>query len=172
MARCCSRPWSCVRAGARKHPKLACAERIVDARIAEVWVGIEDPDSDSGPTGHSLSRRTGIKVYLFDRDLQEQIRQANKEFIAQALKRAAAARQGRVAKPGPLSQWDEGYGGCDNSRLGFTRFGSLSRTDENSEQVDLGRFQRTLRATGIVASARLEAGSDRIWLSAFRKDPA
>ena len=30
--------------GARKHPKLACAERIVNARIAEVWVGIEDPD--------------------------------------------------------------------------------------------------------------------------------
>src|ERR1700678_1015497 len=30
--------------GARKHPKMACAERIVNARIAEVWVGIEDPD--------------------------------------------------------------------------------------------------------------------------------
>jgi pyrimidine deaminase RibD-like protein len=30
--------------GARKNPKLACAERIVNARIAEVWVGIEDPD--------------------------------------------------------------------------------------------------------------------------------
>ena len=30
--------------GARKHPKLGCAERIVNARIAEVWVGIEDPD--------------------------------------------------------------------------------------------------------------------------------
>lgn len=30
--------------GARKHPKLACAERIVNARIAEVRVEIEDPD--------------------------------------------------------------------------------------------------------------------------------
>ena len=29
--------------GARKHPKLSCAERIVNARIREVWVGIEDP---------------------------------------------------------------------------------------------------------------------------------
>ena len=26
--------------GSRKHPKLACAERIVNARIAEVWVGV------------------------------------------------------------------------------------------------------------------------------------
>jgi ATP-dependent DNA helicase RecG len=30
--------------GARRHPKLGCAERIVLARVAEVWIGIEDPD--------------------------------------------------------------------------------------------------------------------------------
>lgn len=29
---------------AKKHPKLGCAERIVNARIKKVWVGIEDPD--------------------------------------------------------------------------------------------------------------------------------
>merc|ERR1712173_275746 len=30
--------------GARNHPKLGCAERIVNARIKKVYVGIEDPD--------------------------------------------------------------------------------------------------------------------------------
>lgn len=30
--------------GAREPPKMSCAERIVLARIKEVWVGIEDPD--------------------------------------------------------------------------------------------------------------------------------
>ena len=30
--------------GSRRHPKLGCAERIVLARIKEVYVGIEDPD--------------------------------------------------------------------------------------------------------------------------------
>jgi ATP-dependent DNA helicase RecG len=39
--------------GARKHPKLCCAERIVNARIRQVWVGIEDPDP--------LVDRKGIK---------------------------------------------------------------------------------------------------------------
>ena len=29
--------------GARKEPKLSCAERIVNARIKEVWIGIENP---------------------------------------------------------------------------------------------------------------------------------
>jgi ATP-dependent DNA helicase RecG len=43
--------------GSRKHPKLGCAERIVNARIKKVWVGIEDPD----PTVD----RKGIK-YLQD----------------------------------------------------------------------------------------------------------
>jgi len=30
--------------GARSHKKEPCAKRIVDRRIAKVWVGIEDPD--------------------------------------------------------------------------------------------------------------------------------
>ena len=30
--------------GSRAHPKLSCAERIVLARIKEVYVGIADPD--------------------------------------------------------------------------------------------------------------------------------
>jgi len=30
--------------GARKHPKMSCAERVFAARIKQVWLGIEDPD--------------------------------------------------------------------------------------------------------------------------------
>lgn len=93
--------------GARKHPKLACAERIVNARIAEVWVGIEDPDPTVDRQGFRYLEQNGVKVHLFDRDLQEQIREANKKFIAQALQRAAAAKTGKVAKVSALSQWDE-----------------------------------------------------------------
>ncbi len=93
--------------GARKHPKLACAERIVNARIAEVWVGIEDPDPTVDRQGIRYLEQKGVKVHLFDLDLQEQIRKANKTFIAQALKRATEAKNGRAAKLSPLSQWDE-----------------------------------------------------------------
>ena len=98
---------------ARKHPKLACAERIVNARIAEVWVGIEDPDPTVDRQGIRYLEQNGVKVHLFDLDLQEQIREVNKEFIAQALKRAAEAKGGKVLKPSPLSQWDGGAGRCE-----------------------------------------------------------
>ena len=59
--------------GARKHPKLACAERIVNARIAEVWVGIEDPDPLVDRQGIRYLEQNGVKVHLFDLDLQDEI---------------------------------------------------------------------------------------------------
>jgi len=47
--------------GARKHPKMACAERIVAARIAEVWVGIEDPDPKVDRQGIKYLQDRGVK---------------------------------------------------------------------------------------------------------------
>ena len=97
--------------GARKHTKLACAERIVNARIAEVWVGIEDPDPTVDRQGIRYLEQHGIRVHLFDRDLQDQIRKANKKFIEQAIKRAAEAKGAKTARPSPLSKWDEALAG-------------------------------------------------------------
>lgn len=77
--------------GARNHPKLSCAERIVNARIKDVWVGIEDPDPTVDRKGIKFLQERGITVHMFDRDLQERIREQNKEFLVQALERKAAA---------------------------------------------------------------------------------
>jgi ATP-dependent DNA helicase RecG len=74
---------------ARKPPKLGCAERIVSARISEVYVGIEDPDPTVDRKGISYLQAKGVTVHMFDRDLQEQIRDVNEDFIAQALERAS-----------------------------------------------------------------------------------
>jgi ATP-dependent DNA helicase RecG len=79
--------------GSRHEPKLGCAERIVNARIKEVWVGIEDPDPKVDRKGIKYLQENGVTVHMFDRDLQEAIQEANREFIAQALERAAAARK-------------------------------------------------------------------------------
>lgn len=92
--------------GARKHPKLSCAERIVLARIKEVWVGIEDPDPTVDRKGIKYLQDNGVKVHLFDRDLQEQIREVNRQFIAQAEERAAIARQGGGKQPAALSEFE------------------------------------------------------------------
>lgn len=89
--------------GARNKPKLSCAERIVLARIKQVWVGIEDPDPKVDRKGIKFLQANDVEVHMFDRDLQEQIRTANKEFIEQALERAEAAKEEKEFKPVELS---------------------------------------------------------------------
>jgi ATP-dependent DNA helicase RecG len=79
--------------GARRDPKVDCAERIRLARIKEVWVGIQDPDPKVARKGITHLEQNGIKVHMFDRDLQEVIEKENKDFLAQALERAAAAKK-------------------------------------------------------------------------------
>jgi ATP-dependent DNA helicase RecG len=46
--------------GARKHPKLGCAERIVNARIKEVWVGVQDPHPKVGGKGFVYLDQQGV----------------------------------------------------------------------------------------------------------------
>ena len=79
--------------GARHESKRSCAARIIDARIKEVWVGIEDPDPTVDRKGIKYLQDHGVMVQMFDRDLQEIIRKDNEAFIAQALERAAAAEE-------------------------------------------------------------------------------
>jgi len=80
----------------RRHPKLGCAERIVNARIKEVWIGIEDPDPTVDRKGIKYLQDAGIKVQMFDADLQEIITNENRVFIGQALERAATAEKKAV----------------------------------------------------------------------------
>jgi len=83
--------------GARKHPKLSCAERIVNARIKKVWIGIEDPDPKVDRKGIKYLIDNGIEVEMFDADLQKIIREANKQFIKEAEERAKNPQQEKPA---------------------------------------------------------------------------
>lgn len=74
--------------GARRHPKLGCAERIVNARVKEVWIGIEDPDPDVDRKGIKFLEENGIKVHMFYPKFQKIIKDVNKEFLKQANERA------------------------------------------------------------------------------------
>lgn len=77
----------------RHEPKMSCAERIVLARINEVWVGIEDPDPMVDRRGIKYLQDNNVRVFMFDRDLQEIIESENEEFIEQAWERASDLRE-------------------------------------------------------------------------------
>lgn len=67
--------------GARNAPKVSCSERIVNARIKEVWFGIEDknPKVDHGGIEHMVN--AGIKVQQFAPEFHKEIELVNKEFM-------------------------------------------------------------------------------------------
>lgn len=70
--------------GARNHPKLSCAQRIVNARIKEVWVGCQDPHPKVAGRGFKFLKENGVKVHSFPPELQDVIKEENKEFFQQA----------------------------------------------------------------------------------------
>jgi pyrimidine deaminase RibD-like protein len=65
---------------ARNEPKLACADRIVERRIARVVIGVLDPNEAILGRGELRLREAGIEVGRFDSDLMAQIEELNRDF--------------------------------------------------------------------------------------------
>jgi ATP-dependent DNA helicase RecG len=59
--------------GARNSPKVSCAERIVNARISDVWFGIEDknPKVDHGGIYHLVDNQ--VNVHQFTPEFHNEI---------------------------------------------------------------------------------------------------
>jgi len=74
--------------GARNHPKLSCAERIVNARFSKVYIGYIDPDPSVAGEGRDFIKTNNIEVDYFDDDLVEEIYKANQKFFDDATVRA------------------------------------------------------------------------------------
>lgn len=134
--------------GARSHPKLGCAERIVNARIKEVWVGIEDPDPTVDRKGIKFLQDHGVTVHMFDRDLQEQIHEANKDFINQALERKEAAEGPKKAVV--LSQLEAPASRAVIGDLSHDALQIFRDTAKISAAVGSEPFQRRLLQMGLL----------------------
>jgi ATP-dependent DNA helicase RecG len=135
---------------ARKHPKLGCAERIVLARINQVWVGIEDPDPTVDRKGIKFLQESGVTVHMFDRDLQEIIREENKEFIAQAQERAASysERQPREVTLSPLENAVSQHSSLEDLSLdALEAYRSKARI---ADEVGSPAFSRRLAQQGLL----------------------
>lgn len=93
--------------GARHFPKLGCAERIVNARIGKVYIGIEDPDPTVCRKGIQHLLDNGVEVEMYPRDLQAVIEDCNKEFLSAAMERARLAEE-EESKEVILSETEKG----------------------------------------------------------------
>lgn len=136
--------------GARSHPKLSCAERIVLARIKEVWVGIEDPDPTVDRKGIKYLQDNGVTVHMFDRDLQDIIRSENKDFIDQALERAAAADEKKKSKAVILSTLENQFDAVAIDDFSVEALEQYRTIAKIREPVDSPSFNRRLAQQGLL----------------------
>lgn len=64
----------------RHHPKIPCASRLVERKVARVVIGMLDPNPSISGRGQRALRKARIATELFPHDLMEQIEELNREF--------------------------------------------------------------------------------------------
>lgn len=103
----------------RNHPKIACADRIVERRIKRVVIGVLDPNDRIRGRGELSLRAAGIEIARFDPDLMPQIEELNRDF---AREHATRARRRRT-KAETTDPVKPGESGPNGHRIGYTKSG-------------------------------------------------
>ena len=154
--------------GARKHPKLSCAERIVNARIKEVWVGIEDPDPAVDREGLRYLESKGVTVHMFDADLQTEIRRANRRFLTQAARRATEAKAS-AAQPVAHPRWEKAFAAAKRQDLSDIALKSFR--SKIGQRMTTAAFEKLLVRQGFLARSGRALVPTRLGYLLFGKAP-
>ncbi|OFX18339.1 MAG: hypothetical protein A2Z18_00970 [Armatimonadetes bacterium RBG_16_58_9] len=157
--------------GSRRHPKLGCAERIVLARIKEVWIGIEDPDPTVDRKGIKYLQDSGVTVHMFDRDLQGEIQEANMAFIEQALERAAEARAAKKPRPIILSPLESAVTRAETDDFSAEALEQYRTVAKIADDVGSPSFIRRLLHQGLVKEEGGRITPTGFGLLLFGKEP-
>lgn len=103
----------------RNNPKIACAERVIERRIAKVFIGVLDPNEAIRGSGELRLRDAGVQIGRFDSDLMPVIEEMNREFSRQHSPLSRRQRtEAEMADP-----IEPGQVGPNGYRIGYSKDG-------------------------------------------------
>jgi pyrimidine deaminase RibD-like protein len=84
----------------RNEPKIACVDRLIERKVARVFIGMLDPDTRVHGRGMMRLQEAGIDAQMFSKDLTDQVQELNREFIRDR-KMGASSQEDRKKSDGP-----------------------------------------------------------------------
>lgn len=133
--------------GARNAPKISCAERIVNARISDLWFGIEDKNPKVDHGGIDYLEENGINYHQFLPEFHKEIEEINKEFMDWANLKNAEEKEKKARPQNHLNERSDATNIDSLSEVALQKFITESKRKSESKSDE---FLQELKEMGLL----------------------